>query len=75
MKSTATSYAKEIKYPVLKQLIDTEINKKLIVLFYKKDCGIAVYSVKSHWPLGHYSEEWDMSEFKDYDGKVTLEND
>jgi hypothetical protein len=48
---------------------------KTIVLFTEQGKGTVVYSQVSVRCTGDYNVHWDLSCFKDYNGKVTLKNE
>tara|TARA_R110000782_G_scaffold116534_1_gene206575 strand:- start:260 stop:478 length:219 start_codon:yes stop_codon:yes gene_type:complete len=60
---------KSIQFPKL--MIDDE---DLVVLFDEYQEGFVVQA-KSGYNLCYYSNSWDMSDFTDYKGIVTLENE
>ncbi len=64
--------AREIEYPCLMTAHTSSGSK--VVLFTDKHCGIVVYSEGNHQPIGHYSEDWDMSCFTPFDGTIELSN-
>ncbi|CAH56651.1 hypothetical protein PHG11b_24 [Flavobacterium phage 11b] len=47
----------------------------LIVLFEKHGEGMALGYKVGEFKICLYSKNWDMSEFKDYNGEVTLKNE
>jgi len=49
--------------------------KGIIVLFESKEHGMVVGGKSKNWStIGEYLTEWDMSQFSDYDGSVTIQN-
>ena len=72
MKSTlkVTEEIKENKYPVLK----VNYIKTIIVLFTEPDWGFVINSLDEDYPIGCNCNEWNESEFTNYNGTVTLEN-
>jgi len=44
-----------------------------VVLFTSHETGVLLNEVGIHG-LGHYSDEWRMAHFEDYDGSITLQN-
>jgi hypothetical protein len=46
----------------------------VVVLFTKANTGVVVSSTHLSYKVGHFSSDWYTSGFKDYTGKVTLEN-
>jgi hypothetical protein len=60
---------KSINYPKL--MVDEE---DLIVLFDEYQEGFVVRA-KSGYNLCYYSNSWDMSDFVDYNGEITLKNE
>lgn len=57
-------------------------NNGFIVLFNSHGCGMVVFRKDGNWELGTVSwkigtigHNWNMEHFKDYNGKVILEND
>lgn len=77
MKSTINvkNQIDEIKYPFLGQNIDNGD----VVLFTVSGVGTIVYSdprrLESEWKFGYNSKNWNMINFKPFNGTVTLEND
>jgi ribosome-associated toxin RatA of RatAB toxin-antitoxin module len=59
----------EIKYPCL-MISD---NYECIVLMQKEETGIALKHENQE--MGYFSNMWDMSEFKPFNGTITLSND
>lgn len=47
----------------------------IIVLFSRKDCGIVLDSGRSKYPIGEYTEDWDDSTFRRFQGTIELSND
>lgn len=45
-----------------------------VVLFERPTQGTVVGSSTKHIKVGEHSSNWDMSNFTDYSGSVTLEN-
>ena len=45
----------------------------IIVLFYEASKG-TVLSENDVWSLGHHSTSWDIEQFSDYEGTITLKN-
>ena len=79
MKSELTRYkAKCIKFPILMET-ENEVGDKIIVFFRSPTHGVIVYDEYGDDPdstpgVGYFSETWDMGEFREYHGKVTLSN-
>lgn len=63
---------KEIEYPCLMQYKDE--NDPYIVFFIGYSDGFVIFGGK-HYIDGEYSDNWKMSDFVPYKGKVVLEND
>ena len=61
----------EMKYPKLMVSVDCSDR---IVLFFAMGVGVVVVSHDKRWVLGHYSNGWNMTNFKDYNGSITLTN-
>lgn len=70
MKAVVNETDKKKEYPKL--MVDGNEN---IVLFTSSDEGTLISSKGCPEDVGHYSELWVMSEFKDFNGTVTLSND
>ena len=67
--SLSTELIKEQKFPKLMISLND-----VIVFFTKEKTGFVIkenYSAES----GYYSEDWAMSNFKDYEGEITLKNE
>ena len=49
----------------------------LIVLFIEEKCGTVIQDEtrSADWKIAEYSERFNMSYFKDYEGEITLRND
>jgi hypothetical protein len=49
----------------------------LIVLFIREKSGTVIQdeTQSEDWKIGEYSERFDMSQFKDYEGEITLRNE
>ena len=63
---------KEIKYPCLMQYKDEE--ETFIVFFIGDSEGIVVGKSQTY-KNGEYHDNWIMSDFTPYEGKVILQND
>ena len=50
-------------------------NNSKVVLFQSEKIGTLIGSDLSHKPYGYYSRDWDMNEFKPFNGTITLQND
>ena len=61
--------SKEKGFPKL--MIDSD---GLIMFFFKNRIGVVV-SPDSEREVGYYDDTWYMSDFKDYEGEVTLKNE
>lgn len=46
-----------------------------VVFFDTLESGVLVSSIRMGEDIGYYSTCWDMSEFQDFHGTVTLSND
>ena len=76
MKSELTRCkAKCIKFPLLMET-DNKLGK-LIVLFRSPTHGVIVYDDDPDITsgVGYFSGAWDIGEFREYHGKVTLSNE
>lgn len=62
----------EIKYPMLMTAHNS--SGAIVVLFKEQNYGTVVYSERRGQPIGHYSEDWDMSGFFPFDGTIQLTN-
>ena len=61
---------KEIKYPCLMK------SKDHIVLFTDKDVGTCVWCSEDIWgDLGYWTNDWNMHDFFNFNGSITLSND
>lgn len=60
----------ELQFPCL--MIAEE--PRIIVLFTCLKKGTVVVR-NNYWDVGHYSENWTMSQFSSFKGKITLENE
>ena len=49
-------------------------NYGLIVLFTSEETGTVINKINDY-KLGYYSDDWNDSNFKDYNGEVTLKNE
>lgn len=65
-----TKTVSEMEYPFLAQ---GELTKS-IVLFTNESHGFVVNN-SSEFPLGYFSESWEMHHFTPFTGSVTLSND
>jgi hypothetical protein len=80
MKVTVTPVeVKKVAKPFPKLMIAKDVFEKdrvHVVLFTEPRVGIVVKSVNcSSCKTGFYQTLWIMSEFEDYDGVVTMQND
>ena len=57
-----------VEYPKL-----MHSDKGRIVLFTERGVGVLLNETGFD-EAGHHSDEWSMSNFKDYDGSITLQN-
>lgn len=48
---------------------------KLIVLFKKHKRGTVLFSTSNHWEIADTSDDFDMSQFVDYNEPITLQNE
>lgn len=48
--------------------------KNTVVLFSAPECGVVLTTIFDYPNVGQYDEDWCMSEFEDFDGKIILEN-
>ena len=71
MKVEIREKADGVKYPRL--MIHKELN--YIVLFIKECIGTVIYSKNINSPCGDYSEYWDSTLFRQFNGEITLKND
>lgn len=55
-------------YPKL--MTDDEV----IILCEARGEGVVVHSKNDKYDLGDWSDDWSMTRFRDYEGKVTLSN-
>lgn len=70
MKSTKEDKEKEeSKYPKM-GITHTD----MVVLFWSETQGVVIHSGQSARYVGEYFDEWIMSGFTDYHGKIILEN-
>lgn len=69
MKVVVNGKQKVKEYPRL--MVDDNLN---IVLFKGSNEGTLIDSAKYPEEIADYSEHWVMSEFKDFNGTVTLSN-
>jgi hypothetical protein len=70
MKTTLTPKA-DILTPPYPKLMQGETG--VVVLFTGKGCGFVLVGADIY-KVGHFSSDWYTSGFKEYTGKVTLEN-
>lgn len=64
---------KELTYPCLKEFSNG--NGSYVVLFYKPETGIVVFSNHSHWEIGSgEGEEFQEEYFKPFNGNIELSN-
>lgn len=66
----ATAPEKEIEYPCL--MVSRASGN--IVFFYYAKRGVVIASNMTVYPIGYYSESWDMFGFEEFKGKVILSN-
>ncbi len=81
MKVTVDNKPKDIHgFPCLMMLKkEKEVNsRELIVLFYRNECGIVLFN-KAHddiqFRVGADYDDWCLSDFDIFDGKITLSNE
>ena len=74
MKSELKKIVEEKKPLDFPKLMVTKDNV-MVVLFTSISYGAVVYA-KEKWEgqLGYISTNWDMEDFKDYEGRIILEN-
>lgn len=71
MKTTIKEHKQEKPFPKL-MVSDTGV----IVLFSDEINGVVIYDDTASFVIGeHNTNFWDMYEFKDFHGTITLEND
>lgn len=61
--------AKERKYPWI-----GVSDMGNIVLFSKENLGVLIYTKSIIYNIGYQTNDWDMSCFKEFTGKVVLQN-
>jgi len=71
MKSVISVPATENKAPKFPKLM-ININRDLIVLLSAPNEGTVVYSDGHASQVGYYCPSWNESQFRDFDGKITL---
>lgn len=71
MKSEIIEKKDEVEKPFPK-IMSTD--RKTVVLFTEERCGTVLLSRFSYHQIGYYAEDWCMSDFKDFDGQIKLEN-
>lgn len=49
-------------------------NRELIILFQSLKSGTVLFSTSNHWRMGDTSDDFDMSQFTDYNEPITLQN-
>lgn len=79
MKVTVNGVEKKEGIIELPKLLESSLNKGLIILAYKID-GIDIHGVvlqqgESIHSVGHTSVRWAKAVFKPFKGSITLEND
>lgn len=45
-----------------------------VVLFIAEKTGTVIMEKKPVWGIGHYSEDWEMTSFTDYNEPIILQN-
>ena len=71
MKSQSIIIEKLLNFPKLME----SVNSSTVVLFTSPSYGTVVNSgTEGLYELGYISTNWEMSEFKDYEGRIILEN-
>lgn len=65
---TKISEIEKPKYPAL------YISSDIVVLMTSGASGTVVHAENSVYQLGYTSDDWDMSSFQPFEGKLTLEN-
>lgn len=48
--------------------------RELVVLFQSLKSGTVLFSTSIHWRMGDASDDFDMSQFTDYNEPITLQN-
>ncbi len=72
MKTEITPNHIEMK-PVYPRIMKLKRKPDLLVLFLDNRSG-TVLSPSESWSVGVYYTEWDMSQFEEFTGKITLWN-
>lgn len=67
LKSTVTQKTENDGYPKIMIATDGDV-----VLFHSPFRGVIISSPKNH-DVGYHSEDWCMESFKDFIGRVTIE--
>ena len=65
--------ANQTNFPKLMISVN-ESSKGLIILFEKICSGQSLNNIGRYY-TGYYSDCWDMSQFQDFEGSITLSND
>ena len=63
--------------PFPKLMVNKEPEYDLIILFSDKDNGTVISDndTDSPYEVGYYSKAWEMQDFTDFEGSITLSND
>lgn len=72
IKSTMTKLENKRPFPKLMQFISD--SKEIVVFMIAEGEGVVVYQYSTNIRIGNYSNTWDMSQFKDFEGSITLTN-
>jgi len=63
----------EVKYPCLMKYNNTDIGH--IILFINRTEGVVIEAKRSGWLVGDYATDLSISQFKPFNGTITLSND
>jgi len=64
------------KYPVMMTAnSNIALLRELVVLFYADKTGVVLHSTSDKYPVGYWSDDWDMSCFEFSTGIVQLRNE
>ena len=71
-----TTITNDAKYPCLKKVIEEDV----VVLFCKEGTGTVLFiddndGLTASYPIGYYSDGWNMNDFIDYTGEIILSNE
>ena len=56
------------------KLMKQKNNHNLVVLFGEERCGTIIRESESSEHIGFYSKNWNLNDFVDFEGPITLEN-